>query len=65
MAPAWSGNVIKRTVPILPDAVLGEVDAGEDAGVVFAGGNPGTVAATVDVSLYQIGQNEHHGHLNP
>ena len=59
-------NVIKRTVPLmtilkvsimmtLADAVLGEFDAGEDIGVVLAGGNPGAVAATVDKAFNKIG----------
>ena len=49
----------------LPDAVFGEFDAGEDVGVVLTGSNPGTVAAAVDVTLNDISQDEHHGHLNP
>ena len=49
----------------LADAVLGEFYAGEDVGIVLAGGNPGAVTAAVDVTFDQIGKAEHHRHLNP
>ena len=49
----------------LADAVFGEFDTGEGIGVVLAGGNPGAVAATVDKAFNEIGQDEHHRHLNP
>ena len=49
----------------LADAVFGEFYAGEDTGIVLAGGDPGAVTAAVDEALDQIGQDEHHGYLNP